>query len=45
MPPLNEGHLMFMPIADPSIALSENTKIAVRQDAMIEKFPGSGEAR
>jgi Cu(I)/Ag(I) efflux system membrane protein CusA/SilA len=39
MPPLNEGDLMFMPIADPSIALSENTKIAVRQDAVIETFP------
>ena len=39
MPPLNEGDLMFMPIADPSIALSENTKIAVRQDAVIERFP------
>ena len=39
MPPLNEGDLMFMPIADPSIALSENTRIAARQDAVIEKFP------
>jgi copper/silver efflux system protein len=39
MPPLNEGDLMFMPIADPSIALSENTKIAARQNAVIEKFP------
>ena len=39
MPPLNEGDLMFMPIADPSISLAENTKIAVRQDAVIEKFP------
>ena len=39
MPPLNEGDLMFMPIADPSIALSENTRIAERQDAVIEKFP------
>ncbi len=39
MPPLNEGDLMFMPIADPSIALSENTQIAVRQDAVIEQFP------
>ena len=28
MPPLNEGDLMFMPIADPSISLEENTKIA-----------------
>ena len=39
MPPLNEGDLMFMPIADPSISLAENTKIAIRQDAVIEKFP------
>jgi Cu(I)/Ag(I) efflux system membrane protein CusA/SilA len=30
---------MFMPIADPSISLPENTQIAVRQDAVIEKFP------
>ena len=28
-----------MPIADPSISLAENTQIAVRQDAVIEKFP------
>ena len=28
MPPLNEGDLMFMPIADPSISLDENTRIA-----------------
>ncbi|MEP6961682.1 MAG: CusA/CzcA family heavy metal efflux RND transporter, partial [Acidobacteriota bacterium] len=39
MPPLNEGDLMFMPIADPSISLAENTQIAIRQDAVIEKFP------
>ena len=39
MPPLNEGDLMFMPIADPSIALSENTRIAARQNAVIERFP------
>ncbi len=39
MPPLNEGDLMFMPIADPSIALAENTDIAKRQDQIIEKFP------
>jgi copper/silver efflux system protein len=39
MPPLNEGDLMFMPIADPSISLPENTQIAIRQDAVIEKFP------
>jgi Cu(I)/Ag(I) efflux system membrane protein CusA/SilA len=39
MPPLNEGDLMFMPIADPSISLDENTKIAEQQDSIIEKFP------
>src|SRR6476646_10316701 len=35
MPPLNEGDLMFMPIADPSISLEENTKIAARQNAAL----------
>ncbi|MEO8338815.1 MAG: CusA/CzcA family heavy metal efflux RND transporter [Nitrospirota bacterium] len=39
MPPLNEGDLMFMPIADPSISLAENTRIAARQNQIIEKFP------
>ena len=39
MPPLNEGDLMFMPIADPSISLAENTKIAASQNQVIEKFP------
>ncbi|HZL96779.1 MAG TPA: efflux RND transporter permease subunit, partial [Vicinamibacterales bacterium] len=39
MPPLNEGDLMFMPIADPSISLEENTKIAARQNAALMKFP------
>ncbi len=39
MPPLNEGDLMFMPIADPSISLSENTKIAARQNQVIQQFP------
>jgi Cu(I)/Ag(I) efflux system membrane protein CusA/SilA len=32
MPPLNEGDLMFMPIADPSISLEENTKNAAKQN-------------
>ncbi len=32
MPPLNEGDLMFMPIADPSISLEENTRLAARQN-------------
>jgi Cu(I)/Ag(I) efflux system membrane protein CusA/SilA len=39
MPALNEGDLMFMPIADPSISLEENTDIAARQNAALMKFP------
>jgi Cu(I)/Ag(I) efflux system membrane protein CusA/SilA len=39
MPTLNEGDLMFMPIADPSISLEENTAIAQRQNAALMKFP------
>ena len=39
MPPLNEGDLMFMPIADPSISLEENTKNAAKQNAILESFP------
>src|SRR5918992_1412014 len=39
MPPLNEGDLMFMPIADPSISLEENTQIAARQNAALMTFP------
>ena len=39
MPPLNEGDLMFMPIADPSISLDENTAIASRQNAVLMTFP------
>lgn len=39
MPPLNEGDLMFMPIADPSISLAQNTEIAKRQNRIIAQFP------
>jgi Cu(I)/Ag(I) efflux system membrane protein CusA/SilA len=39
MPALNEGDLMFMPIADPSISLEENTAIAARQNATLMRFP------
>jgi Cu(I)/Ag(I) efflux system membrane protein CusA/SilA len=39
MPPLNEGDLMFMPIADPSISLEENTTIAAKQNAILASFP------
>jgi Cu(I)/Ag(I) efflux system membrane protein CusA/SilA len=39
MPPLNEGDLMFMPIADPSISLGENTRNAAKQNAILQSFP------
>ena len=39
MPALNEGDLMFMPIADPSISLEQNTEIAARQNATLMAFP------
>ncbi len=39
MPPLNEGDIMFMPIADPSISLAQNTEYAIRQDAILKSFP------
>jgi Cu(I)/Ag(I) efflux system membrane protein CusA/SilA len=39
MPPLNEGDIMFMPIADPAISLEENTEIAKRQNAALMQFP------
>ncbi len=38
MPALDEGDLMFMPIADPGISLEENTAIAARQNAALMKF-------
>ncbi len=39
MPALNEGDLMFMPIADPSISLEENTRNAAKQNQILESFP------
>ncbi|MDQ2840719.1 MAG: CusA/CzcA family heavy metal efflux RND transporter [Acidobacteriota bacterium] len=39
MPTLNEGDIMFMPIADPSIALSQNIDYAKQQDKVLENFP------
>ena len=39
MPALNEGDLMFMPIADPSISLEQNTQIAAKQNAILMAFP------
>jgi Cu(I)/Ag(I) efflux system membrane protein CusA/SilA len=39
MPPLNEGDIMFMPIADASIALAQNIEYAKRQDEVLSRFP------
>ena len=39
MPPLDEGDLLFMPIADPSISLAENTRIAEQQNAALMRVP------
>ena len=39
MPALNEGDLMFMPVADPSISLEENTRIAAKQNAALLSVP------
>ena len=39
MPPLNEGDLMFMPVTDPAIALSQAIAIVQKQNAAIQQFP------
>ena len=39
MPPLNEGDLMFMPVADPSISLPQAVDIVKKQNQAIQKFP------
>jgi Cu(I)/Ag(I) efflux system membrane protein CusA/SilA len=39
MPPLNEGDLLFMPIADTSVSLEQATDIAARQNAAIMQVP------
>ena len=39
MPPLNEGDLMFMPVTDPAIALSQAIEITQKQNAAIQQFP------
>jgi len=39
MPPLNEGDLMFMPVTDPAIGLSQAIEIAKRQNAAIARVP------
>jgi copper/silver efflux system protein len=39
MPPLNEGDLMFMPITDPAIALTQAIAIVQQQNAAIQGVP------
>lgn len=39
MPSLNEGDLMFMPITDPAISLSQAIEITKKQNAAIQQFP------
>jgi len=39
MPPLNEGDLMFMPVTDPSISLTQAIEITKKQNAAIQQFP------
>ncbi len=39
MPPLNEGDLMFMPVTDPAISLSQAIEITKRQNEAIQKVP------
>ena len=39
MPPLNEGDLMFMPIADPAISLPQALAITRLQNEAIQKVP------
>src|SRR4029450_4903209 len=39
MPPLNEGDLMFMPVTDPAIALSQAIEMTQKKNAAIQQFP------
>ena len=39
MPPLNEGHLLFMPITDPAIGLAQAIDIAKKQNVAIAAVP------
>src|SRR5438094_311415 len=39
MPPLNEGDLMFMPVTDPAISLTQAIEITKKQNAAIQQFP------
>src|SRR5262245_13518029 len=39
MPPLNEGDLMFMPVTDPAISLTQAIEITKKQNAVIQAVP------
>ncbi|MBI4640855.1 MAG: efflux RND transporter permease subunit, partial [Candidatus Tectomicrobia bacterium] len=39
MPPLNEGHLLFMPITDPAISLPQAIEITRKQNEALQAFP------
>src|SRR2546425_7204037 len=39
MPPLNEGDLMFMPVTDPAISLTQAIEITKKQNQAIQAFP------
>src|SRR5881396_1664150 len=39
MPPLNEGDLMFMPVTDPAISLTQAIEITKTQNRAIKTFP------
>src|SRR5216684_1861484 len=39
MPPLNEGHIPYMPTAVPGISIEEATKVLQVQDRMLRQFP------
>src|SRR3989442_651632 len=39
MPPLNEGALMFMPVPDPAISLTQAIEITKKQNQAIQAFP------
>jgi Cu(I)/Ag(I) efflux system membrane protein CusA/SilA len=39
MPPLNEGDLMFMPVTDPAISLTQAIAVTKKQNALIQQAP------
>ena len=39
MPPLNEGDLMFMPVTDPAISLTQAIEITKTQNQAVQTFP------